>query len=172
MNLDELDAIPENVERERRFLVTEPSILEGADWNLIVQAYVFAVDGYAIRVRRERERIGTTRRMRDLKATLTMKGPRVGDQRSEFEMEVDPVVAAEVIARSVNVVEKRRHSLVSQDQTWDVDVFLGPNHGLMIAELEGRHIRGVKAPWWASVEVTADSRYNNDSLAFHPFSQW
>lgn len=157
----------DNIERERRFLVDEPSFLEGASSTHIRQAYVFSEGGYAIRVRvEEAEDEGAAR------ATLTAKGPRVNDERKEFDFTIDANYANEVIKRSTMIISKRRFSFTDRGQVWDVDVFEEENQGLVIAELEGEDIRHVPAPWWALREITGETRFNNDELVKKPVSKW
>ncbi|MFI7165304.1 hypothetical protein ACIBM3_22865 [Rhodococcus erythropolis] len=166
-----------NYERERRFIVSEKSILHGAWWHLIEQGYIWAVDGYAIRARVELspERSGD---FSDFSATFTAKGPRIGDEREEYEIEVDSKFAREIIARSDLLIRKRRYKVIDQG-TWDIDEFLGDNEGLVIAELEAgkdpvarQALREMETPKWAYKEVTSDTRFNNEELAKNPVSSW
>jgi len=158
-------------ERERRFIVAERSILRGVSWHLIEQGYVWAKDGYAIRARVQSipERSGE---MSVYAATITAKGPRIGDAREEYEMDVDADFARELIRRSGAVIRKRRYQYVS-DFTWDIDEFLDDNEGLVIAELEGGvELETLKPPAWAFKEITSDTRYNNEALARTPVKTW
>lgn len=166
--------VPPNTERERRFLVRDLSILERtAGWNLLEQAYVWSADGYAIRVRRALEQ-DNENNLKIVRASLTAKGPRYGDQREEFETEISEDFAGEVIDRCDHVIRKKRHDLVDSgsDEVWAVDVFLDANEGLVIAELEGGNIRRMPVPPWAAREITSDTRYNNEELALYPVSAW
>jgi len=88
--------IERNVEIERRFLVSDPSILKGASREIIVQGYFFAKNGYAARIRRLHhvEEDGTVYESR---ATLTLKGPRYGVSRDEYEMGIDPKFAESML---------------------------------------------------------------------------
>lgn len=162
--------IEEPVERERRFLVKDTSVTVGATWEMITQGYVFAIDGFAIRVRitsSPNEGGDSTER-----AWLTGKGPRVVDDRVEFDQEVSVAWASQVIQRCANVVEKRRYQVIT-DQTWEVDQFLGENDGLWIAELEGgAEIRSVPTPDWLAEEIRHDPRYDNEQLAITPYRRW
>jgi CYTH domain-containing protein len=157
-------------ERERRFLVADPSIVQGWESVLITQAYVFARDGYAVRIRRIQKEVRDGALI-ELDATVAVKGPRIGDEREEYETKVDNRLSAEIIARSSNVIRKRRYQVID-GPAWDIDEFLDDNAGLMIAELEGSDVRSAVMPVWASKEITYDARYNNDELALHPFSKW
>lgn len=159
-------------ERERRFLVAETSVVRGASWEFITQGYFFAEDGYAIRIRTIEYPSGKKGALEFGKAVMTAKGPRVGDERDEYETDMDPLLASEFIARCDHVIRKRRYHLVYAGETWDVDEFFAANAGLWIAELEGQLIRGVPVPSWADREITAESKFNNDELAFSPVSSW
>jgi adenylate cyclase len=157
------------IETERRFLVIDRSIVVGAPSEYIVQAYLFAIEGFAIRVRFTRDDSDPER---EPSATLTGKGPRIGDEREEYEVAVSPSWARDVISRSGNVMRKRRYQVVT-DQTWEVDEFLEENEGLWIAELEGGpEVRTVHRPAWAGHEIQNEPLLDNESLALHPFSRW
>lgn len=158
-----------NYERERRFLVSDQSIVAGWSSVLITQAYLWAKDGYAARVRLIQQENGESGPV-DLDATYAIKGPRIGDERFEAESRLpDFEVARAIIDRCDNVVIKRRYQIIDRE-AWDVDVFLGKNAGLVIAELEGADVRGVRRPEWCSEEITTKDRYNNETLAFRPYS--
>lgn len=157
-------------ELERRFLVHDTSIVQSASWELITQAYIFSSDGYAIRVRRIQKPAGA--HLPEGKAWLTGKGPRHGAKREEYDLEVSPVWADQVIQRCANVVRKRRYQLIT-DQPWDIDEFLDDNDGLWIGELEGgQEIFEVRMPAWASRELMNEPRFNNEEIARRPYSNW
>lgn len=67
---------------------------------------------------------------------------------------------------------KDRYSLVVGSFGWSVDVFLGDNVGLVIAEVEFGDATDVLVPDWCGEEVTGDVRYYNRSLARVPFRNW
>lgn len=101
-------------------------------------------------------------------ATHAVKGPRIGDERFEAEARIiDFDVARAIIARAPHIVVKRRYQVVDYE-AWDVDVFLGDNEGLVIAELEGTDVRGVRRPEWCGAEITTKDEYNNENLALRP----
>lgn len=160
-----------NYEVERRFLVDDPSVVHGHQGNLIVQAYLFAVDGYVIRVRRTHwpdEGGGH----HEGPAIVAAKGPRVAGRRQEYEMEVPTAFAAELIKRASAKVSKTRYHLIANEATWDVDVFHGDNDGLIIAECETPGAASVRPPRWCGTEITDDTRYDNESLAANPYRAW
>ena len=107
---------------------------------------------------------------------LTEKGPPTAPgQRAEVET---PIPLADAQARlgglpPERVIEKLRYRIPYEGKTWEVDVFAGVNAGLVLAELELEHLdEPVALPPWIGVEVTADARYYNHYLAYHPFTQW
>lgn len=163
----------DELEVERRFLVSDQSIVEGCDWVLITQAYVYVHGGRSIRVRllQEPNTVGV---LRNVSASLGYKGPWVGPTRVERETELPIEDAREMINTCANVVVKRRYQVVT-DQTWEVDQFLEANAGLWIAEIEGadaEDVQKIRKPQWASREVTGDYTYNNDHLSIQPYTSW
>lgn len=162
-------------EHERRFLVGEPQILEGHEGHEITQAYIWSRGGYAVRVRRTQAR-NSEGHLEDTLYLLTMKGPRdVNGSRIEEEFEIrNEQLARDIINSTDTVVSKQRFAIVSEGNTFEVDVFSGLNQGLIIAEFEAseRDVALLRKPWWAGTEVTADPRYNNENLAAHPWSSW
>lgn len=157
------------VEMERRFLVSDRSIVAGAASELIVQTYVYAVRGFAIRVRYS---IDESSHPGDAKATLTGKGPRIGDEREEYEVQVSTLWAQQVINDSEKVMRKRRYQVIT-DQTWEIDEFLDENSGLWIAEIEGGvEIRRIPRPPWALREIVNEPEFDNELLTLHPISGW
>lgn len=164
-------------EVERRFLVSDTSVVEGCGWDLITQAYIFSMDDFAIRVRlKQTPKQEDPLVLVDTGAELTVKGPRVGVKREEYPLPLPLQMAREIIGRSANVIVKKRYQLPQGDDlTWEVDEFLGDNAGLWIAEIEvasaDEAVR-IQRPAWAPVEVTTDRDYNNENLAVRPFASW
>lgn len=167
------DTLPPQEEHERRFLVDDLTILEGAIYQDIKQAYLWAEDGYAVRVRLTHSSdLGE-----EPHAYMTLKGPRDSNNpymRYEVEQVIDPTHAEEIIQRAEHVVTKRRYAVIAEGKTFDVDVFTGRNEGLVIAEFEGspKAVAQMSRPWFTSKEVTRDSRYNNEKLAIDPYVTW
>lgn len=159
------DSLTED-EFERRFLVAELAILDGAQYQEIHQAYIWKGNGYAVRVRAVREP-GAERG----EASFALKGPRGRNHRYsrfEAEMPLDYDHAVSVAAALSAVIIKRRYAVISEGNPWMIDVFDGKHTGLVIAEFEASRIavERLRAPWWAGREVTADTRYSNEELAF------
>ncbi len=187
-------------EFERKFFVENvpAEVVEHGSTQIIVQAYVFAQGGYAIRVRltfrgadvdfpRFDERVdhvGAYERkvLSDLLAmdlgdavvaTIAVKSPSVNGERYEMEMELDRDVATQIISRSGNVVLKKRYSLWYNEDGWEFDVFAGQNAGLIVAECERiTPVVDLEIPQFCVTEVTADPRFTNDSLSKEPWTQW
>ena len=54
-----------------------------------------------------------------------------------------------------------------------MDVFIGDNEGLIVAEIElSGEDEAFEKPRWVTDEVTEDGRYTNAALAKHPFKDW
>jgi adenylate cyclase len=168
---EDYSQVVEEFEDERRFFVQDPSVVKGAEWELITQAYVFGLDGYTIRVRRIQEPIRNSPDLTAGTAWLSGKGPRYGTRREEYEKRVSLLWAQQVISRSADLIVKRRYTVLT-DQTWEVDEFLGENKGLWIAELEGNAaIHKVPRPKWCGREILNEPEYDNERLATLPMAR-
>lgn len=171
-------------EFERKFFVRELPAVAASDPApaLIVQAYLFAADGYAVRVRVQGPapaELGTTAaELADAPGdesigTMTAKGPAVGGTRYEAERELDPLVAAQIVRRSEFVVAKVRYSMWLGEDGWIIDQFLGRNAPLLLSEVErGGPVVDLAIPSFCVSEVSEDDRFRNEHLAHHPFSTW
>jgi CYTH domain-containing protein len=169
-----------SVEIERRFLVSDPRIVEGASREIIIQGYFFVKNGYAARIRRihqvgdehvEGHRLGPGHAGQG-RATLAVKGPRLGVSRDEFEMEIDPGFAEAMLREIEYKISKSRYHIVAEGETWDVDVFHGDNEGLVIAECEMEKSYVIKTPRWCTEEITDKREYDNENLAVRPYKTW
>lgn len=170
---DPSSANDDTTEVERRFLVRDVAMVNGLSWALITQAYFDSPNGYAVRVRLRQHAQGD--RWVGETAFLGVKGPRESGARWEEEFPLkDLARAKDLLAQCSVVVQKRRYSLVDGEGTWEVDVFMGENEGLVIAELEGKGdwIWSVPKPSWALREITHDTQYNNENLAVRPIRTW
>lgn len=91
--------------------------------------------------------------------------------RDEWESEIPCWVLESLWAETANRrIEKTRYALLHEGITLEVDVYSGALAGLTILECEfetERAARDFKLPSWAqsAIEVTADARYKNKSLA-------
>ena len=151
-------------ETERKFLVADDSWrVQARERRTLRQGYL-AIDG------------ATTVRVRTdgMEAWITIKGAQEGLTRPEFEYAV-PVGDAEGLLALCGgrLLEKVRHLVPFDGKVWEVDEFLGANHGLVVAELElsgPDEIFG--RPDWLGAEVSDDPRYLNSSLSLKPYASW
>ena len=150
------------LEIERKFLVT------GDEWRnaegvVLRQGYLSTHPERTVRVRIEGD-----------KAKLTIKGITRGATRAEYEYDIPPEDAAELLRLcEPPLIEKVRRRLEHHGLVWEVDEFLGNNQGLVIAEVElDREDRPLTKPSWVGEEVTHDPRFYNASLVANPFTKW
>ncbi len=150
------------LEVERKFLVI------GDDWRkaegtVLRQGYLSTHPERTVRVRIEGD-----------KATIAVKGITHGATRSEYEYDIPPEEAAELLRLcEPPLIEKVRHRLEHDGLVWEVDEFLGDNQGLVVAEVElDREDRPLAKPPWVGKEVTHDSRFYNANLVANPFTKW
>ena len=152
-------------EIERKFLVL------GDDWSKLTQRHVTIRQAYlasnstnSIRVRIEDDKT----------ATLTVKSKPSSLRRLELEYPV-PLLEAEAMVqlRQGAVIEKIRHVVPWDDLAWEIDVFLGSNAGLIIAELElGNEHQQFRMPAWIGREITGQLQYYNSALVTRPYCDW
>lgn len=171
-------------EFERKFYVRELPAVAALDPRpvLIVQAYLFASDGYAVRIRLQGpaptelpaapadlvQELGG-----DAIGTMTAKGPAAGGTRYEAERDLDPMVAGQIVARADHVVIKVRYAAWLGEDGWIIDRFLGANAPLLLAEVErNAPVVDLAIPAFCATEVSEDDRFRNEYLAHHPFGGW
>ncbi len=152
------------LEIERKFLV------QGQAWRQPPEAQTRFSQGYLSRDPARTVRV----RLAGERAFLTIKGATVGATRAEFEYEIPPADAAQLLALCDGpVVDKIRHVLWVGGLCWEVDEFLGANAGLVVAEIELQsEDQAFERPAWLGAEVTGDARYVNANLAVRPYSNW
>jgi adenylate cyclase len=107
-------------------------------------------------------------RVRDDRATLTVKRGGPGLERREVEVDIGVTAAERLLAEACtgSVIEKRRHEIPLGELTVEVDEFAGRHEGLVLAEVE---VPGPATPVpdrpWLGEEVTGDRRFYNASLS-------
>ena len=110
------------------------------------------------------------------KAYLTVKQRASGLKRIEVERELTIAEAEELFELCPSsLVEKQRYYISLNELTIELDVFLGANEGLVLAEVEFADEQQAEAfipPSWFSDEVSGDYRYYNHYLSEHPYSSW
>ncbi len=171
-------------EFERKFFLRELPAVAASDPTpaLIVQAYLFAADGYAVRIRLQGPAPdsldGTpadlvARLGEDTIGTMTAKGPAAGGTRYEAERDLDPMVAGQIVGRAEHVVAKVRYAAWLGEDGWVLDRFLGGNDPLVLAEVErGSPVVDLTIPGFCVTEVSEDDRFRNEYLAHNPFGTW
>src|SRR5690625_2520640 len=145
-----------NFEFERKFFVPELPAVVATEPHpaAILQSYVLAVDGSAIRVRLQSSPLPTELRAAaptgvqaeralleacaphyDL-CMLTAQQPYVGSTPNDLERDVDVIAGLGMVRRGRLLVAELRHSVWLVDDGWVIDEFLGGNAGLIFAEVE------------------------------------
>lgn len=154
------------IEIERKFLVTSNQFeQEAARSYLISQGFLNTHPDRTVRVR-----------VRDNQGWLTVKGrsDEQGISRFEWEKEIPVEEASELLNLCEDgIIQKRRFEVLVGVHFFEVDVFLGANQGLIIAEIELAAIdETFDKPGWLGKEVTGDLKYYNSKLSQHPFKNW
>lgn len=152
------------LEIERKYLVADDSWRDNNPAGTrMSQGYLSRDSGRTVRVRLAGE-----------KAWLTIKGAAEGISRAEFEYEIPPADASELLGLCVPaVIDKTRYRIPFGGHVWEVDVFHGENEGLVVAEVElGDEAEMPELPPWVDQEVSADRRYANSCLSEMPFKVW
>ena len=105
---------------------------------------------------------------------ITIKGKSNGSSRLEFEYEIPIEDANELINKFCsNLIEKTRHIVIHDNNTWEVDEFKGLNAGLIVAEIElASEDEKYSIPNWIDKNVTENIRYANSNLSINPFMTW
>jgi adenylate cyclase len=153
------------IEIEHKFL------LANDDWRKAVQKSVKYKQGYLSSQPTSSIRI----RIADQQAWLNIKSATIGTQRLEFEYEI-PLHDAEAIINTLcgkPLIEKIRHFVLHEGNTWEIDEFEGDNKGLIVAEIELSEAgEDFAKPHWLGAEVTHELRYYNNNLAIKPYLKW
>lgn len=113
-------------------------------------------------------------RVTETTAYLTIKGASTGFTRTEFEYEIPKEEGIELLDNfAVSELSKIRYKIIHADKLWEVDVFLGDNEGLIVAEIElESEDETFGIPEWISTEVTGEDKYYNSNLSANPFKNW
>ena len=151
------------VEIERKFLVQGSSWKQASEALSIRQGYFASGTNGVVRIRRQ-----------DQRGFLTIKGRIEGLTRTELEYEI-PVDDAETLLSMCQgrLIEKTRHVVFHAGKKWEIDVFEGPNAGLVVAEIElEAEDEAFERPEWLGEEVSSDHRYANSHLSQSPYSEW
>ena len=153
-----------NREIERKFLVKTEEWQPKSKGNLYIQGYLSTVKERIVRVRVTGD-----------KGFLTVKGMAERFSRSEFEYEIPMRDAYQILDTLCEhpLIKKHRYREKHKGMIWEIDVFLGDNKGLVMAEVElESETQQFTLPSWIGEEVSEDPRYYNSNLIKNPFRQW
>lgn len=160
--------------------------VEAGKPDVIVQTYFLAKEGYGLRVRLQatqpdvelpldidgKEAIQYFLPHFDL-CMLTVKGPAAGGTRYEAERPLDIGVGAQMSMLGGLTLAKRRWAIWLHADGWNIDQFAGDNFPLVVAECERTSpVTDLVIPSFCTQEITDDTRFSNDELVNHPFSEW
>lgn len=154
------------IEIERKFLVVSDAFIhEAFAKKRIVQAYLNSNPERTVRIR-----------IKEDKGFLTIKGKgnATGTTRLEWETEI-PLQDAEKLLTicESGLIDKIRHEVKVGNHMYEVDVFVGENEGLIVAEIELQsEDETFEKPSWIGKEVTNDERFYNAYLSVKPFKSW
>lgn len=152
-------------EIERKFLVKSNAFIEESiSKNRIAQGYLNTDPKRTVRVR-----------VKGDKGYLTIKGEgnESGTTRFEWEKEIDVNEANHLLEMCELSIEKIRYDIPFGKHTFEVDVFLGDNDGLTIAEVElSDENEYFDKPSWLGSEITGDNIYYNSALSKNPYKYW
>ena len=99
----------------------------------------------------------------------------VNYSRTEWEFEVLKEDVEDLVTSfRFPFVMKNRYNIPAEGGlVWEIDVFEGDNHGLVMAELEVPSVEySFTKPEWLGDDVTNDERFGNGSLARDPWCDW
>ncbi|MBE6482428.1 MAG: hypothetical protein E7Z94_08700 [Actinomyces ruminicola] len=184
-----MSSLGESFEYERKFIVEDASIVNGIEADFIVQSYIALREGYVVRMRLVVDVEGESYKRLPQGAldsmwwtfivngewtvrrgVLTVKAPGVEGIRYEAELELPPEVAVHFCRLADNVIIKERYPVIHGDDLWVVDVFLGQNAPLVVAECERDvPVVDLDIPSFCGREITGDFRYSNECLAAFPY---
>jgi len=152
-------------EIERKFLIDHQkwNTLSKPEGKLFRQGYLLSDKDKTVRVRAT-----------ETKGFLTIKGQTIGATRMEYEYEIPVGEATELLNHfSLTELSKTRYEITFNGKVWEIDVFLGDNKGLIVAEIElDSEDEIFELPDWISREVTEEEKYYNSNLAVKPFKDW
>ena len=145
------------IEIERKFLLANDGWRDGViQTSHLTDGLIARSDGRKVRVR-----------LSGRQAWLTVKGPRQGISRFEFEYEI-PYADGLIMLQSLcsgSSIEKLRHLVPFAGFVWAVDIHLGLLTGTDFAEVELQHADDeVPLPPWVGREVTHEPTLRKEAL--------
>ena len=152
-------------EIERKFLV------KSNEWKALSNKKSTIEQGYIVSSKESwniRVRI-----INDNCSKITLKYPKKGIKKYEFEYNIPLDEGQELMKLTKNKIQKVRHYLKYKNKDWIVDCFKGKNKSLVIAEIEMDSIREkISIPIWCIKEVTHIPELRNAALSKKSISEW
>lgn len=161
------------LEIERRFLVRDETWRRHVHWVAeLRQGYLASrEDGFTVRVRLQEQADAPSQAWLTLKARADPALP--AHARLELEYPIPLEDGHALMGLAQGRVEKRRYGLQLPGGDWVLDVFLGANEPLVIAEVELRSVEDeLLIPPWCAREITGIHSLSNSSLAQRPWQAW
>lgn len=156
-------------EIERKFLVN------GHQWKAQAYKQVHYAQGYLNDISQPGSKSSVRVRVEGDQAKINIKSLEIGLSRDEYEYDIDLDDAKKMLKTLCvgPVIEKNRYFVTLESHIWEIDVFLGDNEGLVVAEVELESESEIVAlPDWIGREVTEFPRYYNISLSQKPYRAW
>lgn len=158
------------IEIERKFLVLpqfDKAFFEkmAVSKNKIQQGYICSDPEKTVRIRTKGQH-----------GYITIKGESSDDGLSRFEWEkeipIDEALQLLDLCQD-GMISKIRYDIPIGKHVFEIDVFLGENLGLIVAEIELKKEKETfEIPEWLGAEVTGQNQYYNASLSQFPFIDW
>jgi CYTH domain-containing protein len=145
------------LEIERRFRVSSDAWRASVERSTrITQGYLAITEYSVIRVR-----------VREAKGYVTIKSRDGALAREEFEYGIPLDDAGSLLKLCGHkVLEKIRHEVTYAGYCWEIDEYLEPFEGLIIAEVElESEEEDPPRPSWIGDEITHDGSFSNAALA-------
>lgn len=144
-------------EIERKFLVANSGWRDGISHSQKLRdGLISLTQGRKVRIR-----------IQDDQAVLTVKGPRQGIIRDEYEYPIPLSDGLEMLDRLCGdvVLEKTRYHVPDGEMIWTVDVYDGILAGIVIAEVELPRVDfDLHLPAWVGREVTGLQEYRKVNM--------
>lgn len=155
-----------NLEIERKFLVRSDHFKKQAlSRQYLVQGFLSTHPERTVRVR-----------VKDNQGFLTVKGisSEDGTSRFEWEIQISKSEAEKLLQLcEEGIIEKERYEILINNSLFEVDVFLGANLGLTVAEIELSSVDATfSKPEWLGEEITGNTKYYNSQLSKQPYNTW
>jgi len=155
-----------SLEIERKFLVHSDHFKnQVVSKHYLIQGFLNTHPERTVRVR-----------VKDDQGFLTVKGLSSEDGTTRFEWEklISKKEAESLLQLcEEGIIEKERYEIQIDNTLFEVDVFLGANEGLTLAEIELPSIDAAfPKPQWLGEEVTGDIKYYNSQLSKQPYNTW